>query len=156
MIPQYLNEEHIKAEKEVTKVLEQAWNCKVEHQYKFSSYDCVAHNDQKPLAFVEIRVLNYGFTDLDSIMISLTKLIAGKQQTLLTGIPSLFVVKWKQSDIISWVDVNKLSGEADFRVTLKGTKRLNDSNEIEVCRYIPVEDFKRIIPREERSEDYGL
>jgi hypothetical protein len=144
MIPQYLNEEHIKAEKEVTKVLEQAWHCKVDHQYKFSSYDCVAHRDNKPLAFVELRVLNYGWTDLDSIMISLTKLIAGKQQTELTKIKSLFVVKWKQSDMIGWVDVNKLSGKPDFRVTLKGTNRLNDSNEIEVCRYIPVLDFNVI------------
>ena len=144
MIPQYLNEEHIKAEKEVTKVLEQAWDCKVEHQYKFSSYDCVAHRDNQPLAFVELRVLNYAWPDLDSIMISLTKLIAGKQQTELTKIKSLFVVKWKQSDMIGWVDVNKLSGKPDFRVTMKGTNRLNDSNEIEVCRYIPVLDFNVI------------
>ena len=144
MIPQYLNEEHIKAEKEVTKVLEQAWHCKVDHQYKFSSYDCVAHRDNKPLAFVELRVLNYAWPDLDSIMISLTKLIAGKQQTELTKIKSLFVVKWKQSDMIGWVDVNKLSGKPDFRVTMKGTNRLNDSNEIEVCRYIPVLDFNVI------------
>lgn len=144
MIPQYLNEEHIKAEKEVTKVLEKAWKCTVDHQYKYSSYDCVAHRDNVPLAFVELRVLNYSYFDLDSIMISLTKLIAGKQQTQLTNIKSLFVVKWKQSDNIGFVDVNKLSGKPDFRVTLKGTKRLNDSNEIEVCRYIPVIDFNVI------------
>ena len=61
-----------------------------------------------------------------------------------TKIKSLFVVKWKQSDMIGWVDVNKLSGKPDFRVTMKGTNRLNDSNEIEVCRYIPVLDFNVI------------
>lgn len=142
MIPQYLNEEHVEQEMIVANHLAKHWKCKVEHQHKYSSFDCVAHRDQKPLSFVELRVLNFHYYDLEKIMISLTKLIAGKQQTELTGIKSLFVVHWKKSGHVGWIDVNNIDDDEDFRVTKKGTNRLNDPNEIEVCRYIRTSRFK--------------
>ena len=142
MIPQYLNEEHVKREIVVADHLSEQWNCTVEHQHKYSSFDCVAHRDQNPLSFVELRVLNFGYYDLEKIMISLTKLIAGKQQTEITGIKSLFVVHWERSGHVGWVDVNDIPDDPDFRVTKKGTNRLNHPAEIEVCRYIKTSRFK--------------
>lgn len=145
MTPQYLNKSHVEKEKYVANLLAKKWNCKVEHQHKFSSYDCIAHRRQNPLAFVELRVLNYKYYDLDSIMISLTKLIAGRQQTEITGIKSLFVVHWAKSQDTGWIDVNNIVQEKpDFRVTLKNTNRLNAPEEIEVCRYIPTSRFNII------------
>lgn len=144
MIPQYLNEEHVKEEVRVAEFLSRKWKCTVEHQHKFSSYDCVAHVDQKPKAFIELRIINFGYYDLETIMISLTKLIAGKQQTELTGVPSLFVVHWKNSGDVGWVDVNKINDDVDFRVTKKNTNRLNHGSEIEVCRYIKTSRFNML------------
>jgi hypothetical protein len=78
-------------------------------------------------------------------MISLTKLIAGRQQTEITGIKSLFVVHWEKSQDTGWIDVNNIVQEKpDFRVTLKNTNRLNPPEEIEVCRYIPTSRFNII------------
>ena len=143
MTPQYLNESHVEKEKYVASLLAKKWNCKVEHQHKFSSYDCIAHRNQKPLAFVELRIINYRFYDLKDIMISLTKLIAGKNQTELTGIKSLFVVHWSKSEDTGWIDVNNIiQDKPDFRVSLKNMKRRNAPDEIEVCRHIPTSHFK--------------
>jgi len=142
MIPQYLNKEHVERETVVANHLANQWKCTVEHQHKYSSFDCIAHRDQNPLSFVELRILNFHYYDLEKIMVSLTKLIAGKQQTEMTGIRSLFVVHWQKSGHVGWIDVNEITDEPDFRVTKKGTNRLNHPSEIEVCRYIKTTHFK--------------
>ena len=142
MIPQYLNKEHVEREKVVANHLANQWKCTVEHQHKYSSFDCIAHRDQNPLSFVELRILNFHYYDLEKIMVSLTKLIAGKHQTEMTGIRSLFVVNWQKSGHVGWIDVNEITDEPDFRVTKKGTNRLNHPSEIEVCRYIKTTHFK--------------
>ena len=144
MTRQYLNDQHVAEEKKLMNILQEKWDCKIDHQNKFAAYDCVAHRSRKPLAFIELRIRNYGYYEIPDIMISLSKLIVGRQQTDITGIPSLFVVWWKKTDDIGWIDVNKIPLEPNFNLTQKNTNRINDPNEIEVCRNISSAQFKMI------------
>ena len=137
------SEEMLQRELDLCARLGKKWKCTVEMQHKYSVFDAVAHKDNKPQAFVELRIINYAYYDLPDIMISLTKCTAGKNQTEITGLPSLFVVHWKKDDTIGYIDINKTyHGEPDYRVSKKGMNRLNDEAEIEVCRHVRTSQFK--------------
>lgn len=136
-------EEMIQAEKDLCGRLAAKWNCSVEKQHDFSVLDAIAHRDNKPFFFVELRIIKYGYHDLDDIMISLKKCFRAKSILELTGLPSFFVVHWTKDDTIGLIDLNKVYyGEPDFRVSKKNMKRLNKPDEIEVCRHVRVSQFK--------------
>lgn len=137
--------EMIQRELDLCERLSKAWGRTVEMQHKKSVFDAIAHVNNVPKAFVELRIINYGYYDLPDIMISLTKCFAGRQQTEITGLPSLFVVHWLKDDRIGVININKTYlGEPDFRVSKRNMKRLNDPDEIEVCRHVKTSQFKMV------------
>ncbi len=133
--------EHLKRELELAEYLSKKWKCCVQHQYKYSIYDCVAHRNHEPKAFVEMRVVNYAADDLPEIMIPMSKIMDGQQQTNLTKIPSFFVVYWYKCKTVKFVDVNNIECIPKFRVTKMNMNRTNKPKEVEVARFVPKEVF---------------
>lgn len=138
-----VTKEHERREEELADFVSQHWNCICKLQRKFSIYDAVARpkNSQKPRVYIEMRIVNYRYDNLKEIMIPMSKLILGQQQTQMTGVPSLFMVHWYDCKTIGYVDVNNIECIPDYRVTFTGTNRTNDKEEIEVCRFVPREVF---------------
>jgi hypothetical protein len=134
-------------EKELAAIVKKEKNCECDLQLKYSIFDAVAYDfsTRKPHAFIEMRVVNYAFGQLPEIMIPMSKIILGQQQTQLTGVKSLFMVFWYKCKSVTYVDINNIECKPDYRVTPKGMNRTNDPNEIEVCRYVPSEVFKVMV-----------
>tara|TARA_S200002703_G_scaffold97263_2_gene83987 strand:- start:66 stop:539 length:474 start_codon:yes stop_codon:yes gene_type:complete len=141
------SEENNTREKELAAIVKKEKNCECDLQLKYSIFDAVAYKlkTRKPQAFIEMRVVNYAFGDLPEIMIPMSKIILGQQQTQLTGVKSLFMVFWYKCKSVTYVDINNIECKPDYRVTPKGMNRTNDPNEIEVCRYVPSEVFKVMV-----------
>lgn len=141
------NEEHKTREKELAAIVKKEKNCECDLQLKYSIFDAVAYDfsTRKPHAFIEMRVVNYAFGELPEIMIPMSKIILGQQQTQLTGVKSLFMVFWYKCKSVTFVDISNIECKPDYRVTQKGMNRTNDPNEIEVCRYVPSEAFKVMV-----------
>ena len=138
-----VTKEHERREEELADFVSRHWKCVCKLQRKFSIYDAVARakESQIPRAFIEFRIVNYSYNGLPEIMIPMSKLILGKQQTEMTGVASLFMVHWYKCKTIGYVDVNNIECIPDYRVTFMGMNRTNNKEEIEVCRFVPREIF---------------
>lgn len=88
-----------------------------------------------------MRVVNYAADDLPEIMIPMSKIMDGQQQTNLTKIPSFFVVYWYKCKTVKFVDVNNIECIPKFRVTKMNMNRTNKPKEVEVARFVPKEVF---------------
>ena len=83
-----VTKEHERREEELADFVSRHWKCVCKLQRKFSIYDAVARAEksQIPRAFIEFRIVNYSYNGLPEIMIPMSKLILGKQQTEMTGV----------------------------------------------------------------------
>ena len=143
--PIYENEGDAKNEDTLAKFCEARWNVKMVRQKKLAQFDYMACSGNTIKGFVEMRSITKHFDDLDSIMISATKLIAAKQMSLISPIPHLFVVQWVD-DIIGCTDLNKfLADPVDLIRSPITNNRRNAPDDLEAVAYIPKEAFQIMV-----------
>ena len=128
-------------EEKLARLLEEKWACTMHRQHSLAQFDFIAHRNGVPVSFVEIRKRRKEMMTYPTVIISMTKLIAAKYQTDITGLPCFFVVEW--SDKTAYVDL-----ECHKTFSLSGNNWKRRHNEygpqtnIELLGNIDINQFK--------------
>ncbi len=130
----------------IASLLEHLWQCKMEKQPKFSTFDFMAlkgdvgsFKDRQIKAFVEIRCLNNRLKQYPYIFINLKKLIEARMIEATTDTACLYVVQF--IDVLAYCRLNK---KLALIKGCHGWKRRTGPNDNDELGLIPIKEFKII------------
>jgi len=138
------NEQDWQNEIRIAEYLEFAWQCEMEKQPKFSTFDYIAKRGNEVMAFVEIRCLNNAFDRYACSYINLKKLLEARLLESATQTKCLFVVEF--TDCLAFCRLNK---KLRLVKSLATWKRRNP-DELDEIAMIPMRQFQKIhyaVPR---------
>lgn len=107
MRPTYETEEDLKSERAVAAKLEGRWKCRLVKLAKYSPVDYATTRDGKVVGFVEIRIKNYTYNEVQKfgdIIIDTAKLIAFKDLRMVSNMRVALVIALKDSIIYSTLE----------------------------------------------------
>ena len=138
----YETKEDLNNEDKVKQWLSRMWNVniyKMPMSYKLDF--CLEKNDNKNgkpiVAFAEIKCRTTPIQKYPTYIISLAKVIAGKQLALHTNTKPLLIVSW--TDDIKWINMNE-----DFKCVVGGRRDRNDWQDIEPLCEFDINKFNEI------------
>ena len=134
--PFYESEEDRQNERSLADLVEFKFNCKLTKMSIKYRLDYIAERDGKAVAFFEMRHRKNKMMAFPTYMMSLAKIQSAASLTDTTGLPCFLAVQW--SDLAGMC---KIPSE-EFSVSVGGSYRRNDPQDIEPMVYIPMSQFK--------------
>lgn len=131
-------EQDLQNELRIAKQLAIAWQCEMEKQPKFSTFDFIAKRNNNIMAFVEVRCLNNHFDKYACAFINLKKLLEARLLESATETKCLFVIEF--TDCLAFCRLNK---KLNLIKSTKGWKRLNP-DDLDELALIPISQFQKI------------
>lgn len=127
-----------KRQKEVERLIELSWHCKclrIPYEYVL---DNVCVRSSKVLAYTEIKVRNYLWSDHESIFLSLNKIMMAQAIRKASEVPTYLVVSTSDG-LVHWTTIDRT-----FKNVVAGPKKEKyprDRHECEPSVLIPREEF---------------
>jgi hypothetical protein len=125
-------------EQAIAKQLAVSWQCEMEKQPKFATFDYIAKRDKAILAFVEVRKRSHKINAFPDVYINLKKLLEARLLESATDTKCLFVVQFV--DCLAYCRLNK---KLQLIKSTGGWKRRNP-NDVEEVALIPISQFQKI------------
>lgn len=125
-------------EESIAKQLAVAWQCEMEKQPKFATFDYIARRDENIMAFVEVRKRSHNINAFPDVYINLKKLLEARLIESATKTQCLFVVQFV--DCLAYCRLNK---QLQLIKSTAGWKRRNP-HDVEEVALIPIDQFKKI------------
>ena len=89
------------------------------------------------IGFAEIKCRTCASTDYDTMMVSLSKVLAAHQLSQVTGLPSYLIVRWTDK-------IGSINFKADHAIRAGGRTDRGDAQDIDVCAYYPITVFTQV------------
>lgn len=140
----YENDKDQSNERKLAQYVSRSWGVEIVKQKKNAQFDYILKKSNGSLAFAELRLRSCPMNKYPTVYMSLGKLIAGHNQTKITGIPSLFIVKW--TDKVGCVDIDKCS--KTFKLSEDWHENRRGHHEREIVVELDIKDFKEIHEKE--------
>jgi hypothetical protein len=143
-MPKFEGNDDFERQKEIERVIELAWHCKclrIPYEYVLDNV-CVRH--RKVLAYTEIKVRKYLWTDHDDIFLSLNKIMIAQAIRKSADVPCYLVVSTKEG-LIHWTTIDRT-----FKNLVAGPKKERyprDRHECEPSVLIPRDEFNLLASR---------
>jgi hypothetical protein len=135
--PRYETEADLDNERRVAEEIGGHWACilrKNPDQYRL---DFTCYRDERAVAFAEIKCRDITFDQYDTIILSLSKVMAANLMHMTTSLPAFLIVEF--TDALAYADLLRLRP-----VTVGGRVDRGDSQDMEPVIHIPIEDFRKI------------
>jgi len=138
MIPEYESEEDVLAALDVAACVENSWKCSAFRLPPLSVVDFALCDAGVLKAFAEVKVRDNAHDAYDEYMISLVKWSVLYELTTMTKSPAFLVVKF--TDGLYYTKIT----EKPFRVARGGREDRGDTQDKELCAFVPMKLFKEI------------
>jgi Holliday junction resolvase-like predicted endonuclease len=128
-------------ERDVARLLEKKWNCKIRKFGKLDPIDWWAERNNKVVAFIELKCRNVPSTKYDTVFVTLRKwldLLRAREWSF-DEVSSLIVIRW--TDRIGYYDVTQIP-PGNLSVLRRREHRAEQ--DVEPAWEIPIKNFKTI------------
>ena len=132
--PTYETEADLSREENIARYAARKWDCAMRKQDKYNQFDYLIIKGKDVKAFVEIRTRTHIKGTYPTCFVSANKVQAAFSMRLATGLPSIFLVGWK--DCIGWASLTEI-----YKITMGGRTDRGDPADIEAVAEIPIEKF---------------
>lgn len=131
-----------KVEREVEKLLEEKWKCKIHRFARLDPLDRYAVKDGRTVCFLEIKGRGHPKGKFPTAYFNIRKYFHLLNAYLLWGRPAFYVVKWSCGSV-GYVNVVEVDVS---NVPVGGCKRrVKSHTDIEAMIEVPIEKFKEIV-----------
>jgi hypothetical protein len=136
----WASEEDVRNEIEVAAILGPAWNCEICPFGQLSPVDWYARRNGLLVAGLEIKARNHVRGEYPDVYLNVRKWLALMLLEVGMGVPSYFVVRWK--DQIGFVNVPEIDGRL---FSIAGcTKRVKSDSDIEPVIHVSIDLFSTL------------
>lgn len=139
MRPLYESSQDIVSESKVLVLIEKAWGCRGVKLPLKAQLDYLLLRDDRGAAWAEIKVRTNPRGRYPTYMISLSKVMAARELSGASDLPSVLVVQW--TDKLGYIRMDTLE---KFHIAIGGRTDRNDAQDVEPVVLIPIEEFKEL------------
>ena len=122
------------AEDRAARVIESAWNCKLNRFPHYNGVDWYAERGGQMVAVLELKTRTHASTKHDTVWLNIRKWVALGMARIGLGVPALFVVQF--TDELRYIDLGKIDGHrhrmAGCRQVVKSYTDIEPVIEVEV------------------------
>jgi hypothetical protein len=141
--PFYETKQDKKNEREIARILEKRWKCRLEKLPIKYGFDYAALRGESVVCWIEIKCKKNSTDRYKSFLLSLDKWMVAKELLRYTDIPCILAVKF--TDKIMWRKFNMLE-KFHIGFLRYGIKGRNDPNDKQPSAFIPMEFFQEVNP----------